>query len=147
MRHNPLHYIFQYYFTSSLVLGFQGTGHHFCANWFSNLQEIISVEERTFSIMYSLPAFLLSFYLSALRAIKHPMNCVAVPGKNDCHFPFSTTHHRLVWSCTALWLNVNLMERKHTWLLTSLQLLLCHVLWFSFYESFSPVRDCCVAHH
>lgn len=87
---------------------------HFCTNWFSNLQEIISAEERTFPIMFSLPTFLPSFYLSALQAIKHPMNCDAVPSKNGCHFPFSTKHQRSVWSCTAFWSNMSLMEPKHT---------------------------------
>lgn len=36
-------------------------GYYFCANWFSNLQEMVSVEERTFPIMSSLPTFLPSF--------------------------------------------------------------------------------------
>lgn len=118
---------------------------HFCTNWFGNLQEIISAAQRTFPIMSPLPTFLPSFYLSALRAIKRPMNCDAVSCEKWLSFSFSTKHQRSEWSRSALWSNMSLMEPKHTWLLTNLQLLLYHVPWFSFYDSLFPSHRlfCC----
>lgn len=87
--------------------------------------KIISAVERTFPIMSSISLSFLLFYLSALRAIKHPMNCDAAPWrKKRLPFPFSIKHQRSGWGGTALQSNMSLMEPKHTWLLTNLQLLL-----------------------
>lgn len=64
---------------------------HVCTNWYSNLQETISAEERTFPIMSHFPLFFPLFYLSALQTIKHLMNCDAISSKRGCHFPLAQT--------------------------------------------------------